>query len=566
MGLSVAMAGSISIISFFSLLALYSTSSEMVYTLSSAKYEIFKIDNQIEKTEMKIRYVNTTLGDIVKFDLVNTGDEKLWNYKKFNLIVKYDADIFGTPTETVEVFDYNGTASFGATEGQDTKTLRQTIKCAGAHTAGEVQNIDLVIDCGGQALNDLTKSFVFVSFNHTSDDEHALTWRSFNLTSTTNLAINGGDATPDTVEWQAIIIEFNEFSKINVQHESYNFPTGDPDVEKLRPINPIQPKESMLIHSGHAHKTGETTIGREELDRVRIIDSTRWAYFLTGFPNSGPQDNNAQIVDWNDPGVFAQRGIATMSGLTYTVSSEPIRATSGLSDFKAIDRDTTLLFVSYAGFDNPSDFSPVTNQMMVRATLDANGDIVLIRESSTNDINFAWELIQLPEQFINVQHGVETQLSGTGNSVETIKVVGDINNSFAIGTVSTPFGNCNGSVASTGDGHIDRGQCTINLENPNQIRFIRADSTGDWNVGYQAVELLRTEVCVGGSAANDILAEEWTINCIVRDYLDPGILNPTESFEVILKLQNTIAAGGSVEITLASDNGEVATLEQNWIT
>jgi len=558
LGLSIAISGGITAVVLVVIMGIIFVISYQINTESTARSEIFDVNDSILKTGLQIQYVNTSSGtDIINFDLVNVKNEKLWEYDKFDLLVTYDADISGTKTRVTEQFTFNDIATFSESEGQAVKTIRQIIKCSGTHSAGNQQNIDLVTDCGGRSLVDgLEEAIAFMSFRHQFDADHSETWRSFNLTSLTNLAINALDATPNEVNWEAIIVEFNSASDIDVQHETFNFQAAVPDIEKIRPINTINPNESMLVHAGHVHFGVDTSIGTEELDRIRILDDSNWAYFVQDFPNTGPQDNNVQIADLNDASVFSQRGIATMTGSTYTVSSDSARSTSGFSDYTQIDRTRTLLFVSYAGFDNPDDFTPVTREMMVRATLDSNNDIIITRESLTNDIHFAWELVQYSPTFLRVEHGVETQSDGTGNTLETVTPVGDLANSFAIGTVSVPFGNCNGSIDSDGDGHIDRGQCTINLESINEVRFIRDDNLEEFNVGYQVVEFLSAGACVGGNPSTNLSVNEWTINCIMGDFLDPGIINTGETAEISLKLQYPIYSSGFIEISISNVNGK----------
>jgi len=224
LGLSIAISGGIITVVFVFIMGIIFLISYQINTESTASSEIFDVNDSILKTGLQIQYVNTSSGtDIINFDLVNVKNEKLWDYDKFDLLVTYDADISGTKTRVTEQFTFNDIATFSESEGQAVKTIRQIIKCSGTHSAGNQQNIDLVTDCGGRSLVDgLEEAIAFMSFRHDSDDEHAETWRSFNLTSLTNLAINVGDSSPNEVNWEAIIVEFNSASDIDVQHETFN--------------------------------------------------------------------------------------------------------------------------------------------------------------------------------------------------------------------------------------------------------------------------------------------------------------------------------------------------------
>ncbi len=52
---------------------------------------------------------------------------------------------------------------------------------------------------------------------------------------------------------------------------------------------------------------------------------------------------------------------------------------------------------------------------------------------------------------------------------------------------------------------------------------------------------------------------EWTINCIMYDDFEPGILNHNEVAEIMLKLDYPIFANGFLEISISSDNGNSVT-------
>jgi hypothetical protein len=52
--------------------------------------------------------------DLISFTLTNTGNEKIWNYEKFNVIVTYNASIGGVPTMTTERFTFNSAQAFAS--------------------------------------------------------------------------------------------------------------------------------------------------------------------------------------------------------------------------------------------------------------------------------------------------------------------------------------------------------------------------------------------------------------------------------------------------------------------
>ncbi len=82
----------------------------------------------------------------------------------------------------------------------------------------------------------------------------------------------------------------------------------------------------------------------------------------------------------------------------------------------------------------------------------------------------------------------------------------------------------------------------------------RDGQAGDF--AMQVIQFPQSEWCIGGTSTI-ISINEWTIDCITYDYLDPGIVNPNEAPEVLTKLQHPIFANGFLQITISTDNGEV---------
>ena len=86
MGLSVAIAGGITI---FTIIVIFSTifiASEKIHEEGLAGTLIFENDDEILKTKLEIYGLNATVNsNLVNFTLKNVGIEKLWNYDEFDL-------------------------------------------------------------------------------------------------------------------------------------------------------------------------------------------------------------------------------------------------------------------------------------------------------------------------------------------------------------------------------------------------------------------------------------------------------------------------------------------------
>jgi len=111
LGLSIAIAGGITI---FTIIVIFSTifiASEKIHEEGLAGTLIFENDDEILKTKLEIYGLNATVSsNLVNFTLKNVGIEKLWKYDEFDFIITYDADIGGIPTRVTEQLAYNPTA------------------------------------------------------------------------------------------------------------------------------------------------------------------------------------------------------------------------------------------------------------------------------------------------------------------------------------------------------------------------------------------------------------------------------------------------------------------------
>lgn len=70
--------------------------------LQDAATQITDIEDSIAKTEINVNTIvaPTTNSDEISFSIDNTGEEKLWNFEKFSVIITYDP-ASGKTTETL---------------------------------------------------------------------------------------------------------------------------------------------------------------------------------------------------------------------------------------------------------------------------------------------------------------------------------------------------------------------------------------------------------------------------------------------------------------------------------
>ncbi len=92
MGLSVAIAGGI-ILSVLMLVMMSITGlAANIFSIGETSSKVFDLENTILKTNTKIQELSAFSGsNVVNFDLLNEGNEKLWDYDNFNVIITFDA-------------------------------------------------------------------------------------------------------------------------------------------------------------------------------------------------------------------------------------------------------------------------------------------------------------------------------------------------------------------------------------------------------------------------------------------------------------------------------------------
>jgi len=354
----------------------------------------------------------------------------------------------------------------------------------------QVIKIDDVYDADGSfqyytihpPLTDVNKSFIFLTFSHAGENDNSDTMRSYEIINSTTFLVKGENTATGNIalEFNGYIVEYQ--GAINVQNLQRNTVASEAEGEKTETIpTAINLTNSFITMNGVHHNSTETTIGNEELNRVRILSNTTWGWFVANTPNTGPQGNLVSIIDWNQDDIFVQRGILTLADQSNTDTVSPATA---------IDRNRTILLVTYT---NDFGTSIDNDDFMVRAELNTSGDIVFNRFDNEGEMTFAWELIEFPADFIKVHHD-QVVLTGTLTATDTIPAVRDFDKSIVISTVGTPFGYSGGEINEAGTvGAIDRGMVDIKLTNEDEVTFERADATGTLTVNYQVIEFLEKE-------------------------------------------------------------------------
>jgi hypothetical protein len=182
MGLSVAVAGGIICITILAIFSIVFSLTGQVFDINSSRTDNADIQRAIFQTNMTIDGITAAAGSqYVNFTLTNTGNEKLWNYEKFDIIINYTANILGSPTTRMEHFNFS-TSSQGITY-DNISTLKDTCStCTVAHSVAGSNKILLVgvsihdttavssVTYSGQSLTNIRSDQV------TSDDRRSELW------------------------------------------------------------------------------------------------------------------------------------------------------------------------------------------------------------------------------------------------------------------------------------------------------------------------------------------------------------------------------------------------------
>jgi len=383
-------------------------------------------------------------------------------------------------------FDFGGVKAFAFNQAGG-NIIRQVIR--GTGVTGNVTSLHIINftanGTGGVPLLNLSKAFHMVMYSPDSTNVlHAANWRSSEITSSTEITVFSTSTTPRRImNYSYVVFEFTGNSPIVVQRSMLNksASTGANNTVFFTPAS--NDTQVSLLNHGHTHNATETAIGNEEIDRIRLLNNSAWQ-FSSGAavgPNSGPQENRVEIIDWNSPESIrnVQRGIVSMANLSTTVNITP---------GNAVNVSHTLVFVS-AMESGTSAASEPPSETALRATLNDNGVIEVRRQVTGPSMEVAWELVEFNPAEANVQRIVLNFSAGTKAQNVTITPV-NTSLSAAFSTVSIYFGNGNGLSDVTTTDTLNVSMFRINLINSTAVEVTRGSPQGIASVGIQVLEFL----------------------------------------------------------------------------
>lgn len=100
MGLSIAVAGAIILISMVLVLYVFSGTAMSVFSLGEVSTEVSEYNDSISKSEISLHHVSTLVGSPnINLTLRNDGQVKTWRFPMYDVLVTYDGAISGKLTE-----------------------------------------------------------------------------------------------------------------------------------------------------------------------------------------------------------------------------------------------------------------------------------------------------------------------------------------------------------------------------------------------------------------------------------------------------------------------------------
>lgn len=144
MGLGIAIAGGIICATVLAVFSIVFSTSGQIYEINSSRTSAADLQSVVFQTDMTVSDLTAQSGSqFVNFTLTNTGNEKLWNYEKFDVIVNYTADVLGFPTQRIESITYTTNSDDISIEAVSSNS-QTCISCTLSHTVAGTNKLLVV--------------------------------------------------------------------------------------------------------------------------------------------------------------------------------------------------------------------------------------------------------------------------------------------------------------------------------------------------------------------------------------------------------------------------------------
>jgi len=576
LGISIAIAGGITMASALVILGVASTALNELGLENEASSVAFKNNDAISKTDIRIFGINATVGsNLVNFTLGNEGIEKVWNYDEFDLYITYDANILGIKTRVTEQLSYNDTA-FEVSPAQSLETLDFKIQrncpiiADGALTVTQTAGIDYETPSGEAFVRIVNTRLTGNGDTNTSGNLQVEDFTAYISTADlSNQIIFTRDDNPGGLNSRVCyeIIEYigipggeNSFNVL--EQTSVSYAAGSLSVTGPTVNGVTNDKDIVVFITGQAGNEATNRYWNQALSIADWDKDLDQPIFRRGEADQAPNDNDIsyavveftgnnwkiQRFEYNHvvPGDDNVQADVTMDGF----SGRPLPVN---------ELSKTFLHTQFISDDGPGtggDFRCGLDDCGANAWLSAadiisfhyDGSIPNLQSMTT--VSWIIENIKGSYTVMNVQHLNGLKSGGGEEDVFT----NAIPNPVASMSTTSIWGE---NARSTGSGTAyPRGAIALELTDVDEVTLYRADNGQTQRYRFSVVQYPSSEKCIGGDSGL-IQILEWTMSCITYDYLDPGIVNSNEAPEILTKLQHPIFTNGFLQITMSTDNGEV---------
>jgi len=511
------------------------------------------LENSILKTDIVITSIDVFSGDnLVSFELFNNGEQKLWKWDDFDLLITYDANTGGPdPVRVTEKFSYNdvglaltadfniqrGVFDFGATEDADTVTLGTPVKSIGDGSNVFVRLTNVQHAGAGRTTGD--------TGNRQNDEIGVLA----QLTAT------------DTITFSRKATASNNDQRVAWELWEYIGPPGGPnefivrldtqittrgpspvDTEVLNVVN----RNNLVPFVTSSFSDDQGTEWHDVTHTAEIVDGGAGITYVRldrdGAGTAQPSELGIVVVEFTGSNWMIQNNIQhifTAAGATQT-ENIPTAVNSWNEVF---------IVVSYYTNDNDDERNELGHNVWPGATNDqlrfrirGGADNI-----GSNDYVAMAHVVENPaltlEHLDSITGGqVDLPDPNSAPEIETraITAAGDLAQTGLVVTTDTAGG---------GNG-IGRDFWNYRLSLVNQIEFWRADGDGAGDWVAQVIQFPQLN--------NPLAATLWSVFNIKNDFIDPDILNNQETAQISAQLSNPVFQNGLVIVQIATDRGTEA--------
>ncbi len=578
MGLSVVMSGGIIFVAFLFVVFNIPILLNSIYSVVETSSATSALEEKISKTDTKLQESLVFSGsNIVNFDLLNEGNEKLWDYDKFNVIITYDAYTGGaTPTRLTEQFTYDGTSAFDSSAVNGTSDFRiqrgTSIIPGGSATTIITEGVgnDFMMcqgDCfiklvnsrnSGQGRTNAGQNSNHDEFTTYISDVAGLTTKGDTVTFARNDPTGGRDNRVTWEIWEYIgdAGDDNEMTVLDAGVCTFTAGAGDFTCNGSAIAGGATDDSDVVVFvTGAANPDTTNNNGQRCMVTSDWDSANNWPVF-TRSEASNACDVSYAVVEWTGSNWNVQRITHDFTGGT-----PDTEAITTVGDISRAFFHTQQRIASGGGTDDASDagsevelINPTTIEYRLPQNTAGWGgsmDAVTWVISNSNDADDGEQLI--------VNHYNPPERTGAVGEEDNWQVT--LNPTLTYPVNGTAITGMSDQTSETGS-NFPQGFLNARLTDSSTVDFWRSEDTDDDEYTFQTTEFTRTFSCLSDNPGLNLNPGEWTINYIIDDNLDPQILNSNECASISAKLSNPIFSNGLLIITISTDNAITSTQSQ----